>query len=115
VRPDLPDNPTIVREGIYMLWRDQRQPPWEPLHVAIREARRRLQARPADRGPRPNGPAARAAVETAKIYNWITGKEATVYWDAAASTYKGKCLPFLTEVFDIFGLNGDPAQYLRNN
>ena len=55
VKPDLPGQPTIVREGIYTLWRG--------LHEAVREARRRLQDSPPNRGARPDGPAARAAWE----------------------------------------------------
>ena len=50
-----------------------------------------------------------------KIYRLFTGKDASVYWDAVASKYKGKCLPFLTEILEIFGQDGDPAQYLRKN
>ena len=48
-----------------------------------------------------------------KIYRLLTGKDASVYWDAVASKYKGKCVPFLTEILEIFGLDGDPTQYLR--
>jgi hypothetical protein len=107
VKPDLPDMPTIVREGIYNAWRG--------LHEAVREARRRLQGSASNRGSRSNGPAARAAADSVKIYQWLTGKDAGVYWDAAAGKYKGKCLPFLTEIFEIFGLDGDPAQYLRKD
>jgi hypothetical protein len=107
VKPDLPPAPMIVREGIYNLWRG--------LHDAVRESRRRLQGRSANRGPRRDEPAARAADEAGKVYQWITGKEAKVYWDAVAGEYKGKCLSYVTEIFRIFVLNGDPAQYLRNS
>jgi hypothetical protein len=107
VKPDLPDEPTIVREGIYNLWRG--------LHEAVRGARRRLQDSAPNRGARPNGPAARAAEEAGEIYQWITGKEAKVYWDPAADEYRGKCLPFLTEIFEIFGIEGEPAHYARKH
>jgi hypothetical protein len=107
VKPDLPSEPTIVRQGIYNLWRG--------LHEAVRESRRRLQDSSSNRGSRSKGPAARAVAESAKIYQWLTGKDATVYWDPAGSKYKGRCLPFLTEILEIFGLNGDPAQYLRKD
>ena len=107
VNPDLPDQPTIVREGIYNLWRG--------LHEAVRGARRRLQDSPPNRGARPNGPAARAAGEAGEAYEWITGKEAKVYWDPAAGEYRGKCLPFLTEIFEIFGIEGEPAHYAKRD
>jgi hypothetical protein len=107
VKPDLPDQPTIVREGIYNLWRG--------LHEAVRGARRRLQDSPPNRGARPNGPAARAAGEAGKVYQWITGKEAKVYWDPAAGEYRGKCLPFLTEIFEIFRIEGEPAHYAKKD
>lgn len=114
VRPDLPPSATIVREGIYNLWRDQKAPPWQPLHEAVREARRRLQDSAPTPGSRPKGPAARAASEAAKVYQRVTGKEARIYWDAAAGEYKGQCLPFVREIFRIFGINGDPTHYLRD-
>jgi hypothetical protein len=107
VKPDLPEMPTIVRHGIYDLWPE--------LHEAVRESRRRLQDSDSNRGDRAKRPTARAVDESVKIYRLLTGKDASVYWDAAASKYKGKCLPFLTEILEIFGLDGDPAQYLRKN
>jgi hypothetical protein len=103
VNPDLPPTPSIAREGVYSVWRG--------LHEAVRETRRRLQASSANRGPRPNGPAARATAETAKVYQWITGKEARTYNDAVTGERKGEFLPFLTEIFEIFGIEGDPADY----
>jgi hypothetical protein len=106
VKPDLPDEPTIVRAGVYNLWRG--------LHEAVRGARRRLQESAPNRGSRPNGPASRAASEAGKVYQWITGKEAKVYWDDAAGQYKGEFLPFLTEIFKIFDIEGEPATYVRD-
>jgi hypothetical protein len=105
VKPDLPPTPSIAREGVYSAWRG--------LHEAVRETRRRLQDSPAKRGPRPNGPAARAADEAGTVYQLITGKEARVYWNDAAGRYKGECLPFVIKVFRIFSIEGNAAQYLR--
>ena len=115
VRPDLPPKSTIARDGIYYLWRDEKERPWHPLHEAVREARRRLQNSAADRGARPNGAAARAAGEAGKIYEWVTGKKPRIYWDDAASEYKGKFLDFLTEIFRIFDIDGKPATYARKD
>jgi len=115
VRPDLPPSSTIVRNGIYYLWRDEKERPWHPLHEAVREARRRLQGSVADRGSRPNGPAVRAVDEASKIYQCITGKAATVYWDDAAGDHKGECLPFMIEIFRIFGIDGSPTHYLKQD
>jgi len=106
VKPDLPDEPTIVRDGIYNLWRG--------LHEAVREARRRLQESTPNRGSRPNGRASRAASEAGKVYQLITGKEAKVYWDDAAGQYKGEFLPFLTGIFEIFDIEGEPTTYVRD-
>jgi hypothetical protein len=104
-RSGFPDTPALVRQVIYN----------SEIHEAIRKARRRLQDRAEDRGPRPNRLAATAAKEAGNVYQGLTGKEAKVYWDDATGTYKGECLSFLTEVFGIFGIEGDPAQYLRKD
>jgi len=103
VNPDLPGEPTIVREGLYNLWRG--------MHGAVRESRRRLQDTTANRGDKANGPATRATAEAAKVYQWITGKEAKTYNDGVTGERKGAFLPFLSEIFDIFCLDGDPAYY----
>jgi hypothetical protein len=103
MKSDLPPTSTIVREGIYHLW--------PGLHDAVREARRRLQDNASKQGKRARGSAARATAETAKVYQWITGKEAKTYNDAVTGERKGEFLPFLTEIFDIFGIEGNPGYY----
>jgi hypothetical protein len=103
VKPDLPPSPTIAREGIYNLWRG--------FHDAVREARRRLQNTSPSRGRKANGPATRAYQEAATVYNWITNKKARVHWNQATGQNERACLPFLREIFEIFGIEGDPAYY----
>jgi hypothetical protein len=107
VNPDLPPSPTIAREGIYNLYRG--------FHDAVREARRRLKEASTSRGRKPNGPAIRAYQEAATVYNWITGKKAKVHWNQATGKNEGACLPFLREIFDIFGIEGDPAHYAEKD